>query len=278
MRTYHNFTELFRELFSDGDTICEIGVGRNVYPYISISEIRGVSYIAVDIASCSDEAMEIVNQIGGLEDYKKIASTYRDVNNLKMIRSLAHNIPVDENSVDWVLFFKTLWKLCDGIMEIERYYENSKAPKPVVKKGFESLREKYRSLGIYTQSESVLISSTYVLLVLDEVGRIARKGIIAIPEFELADSWTENVLNFYSNFSNSYMKKFEVKEPYLEFQDLRFYHWQDNLVRSVYVLFLKDFHREIEKKDILNFLRIKISSLPNSTYRKKLEDLFLEIY
>jgi len=268
---YGNFTEALVQLFEIGDSILEIGPGIYIAPTISILQnIRPKSYVAVDGALHSEDSFEKFNQIGGLQEYsRKILNFFGYLpHNLLPVCSLAHSLPLSSKSVQNVLFVKTLSKLTDGILN---YWEGAK--KSVIeeykRRGINNLEEKeYKTLSILT----------YSLLVLDEARRVGIKNIVIIPESAYIEEETLNELKIYSDLTKSDLYVLDVKNPTWKIEEdgkiVEVGHWQDNLVRKLVCLKIKN-SAPMGKEEIVRYLKgiYKDESYKRTVFRSLYEKL-----
>jgi hypothetical protein len=227
---YNNFTEALKQLFNEGEIILEIGPGDYIYPTISILQnVQPRSYIAVDGARSLYDALDNFYQIGGIEEYTQKMKKFSDEisSNILAINSLAHQLPLKSNSIDKILFVKTLLKLTDGALTS---WDKIKY----------SIIDKYEEMGIYYLKESdykKLTILTYTFIVLEEARRVARKGIAIIPEASLIEENMIRNLQIYSEITGSKFLVLKVRRPTWTIIEngieREVEHWQDNSSRNM---------------------------------------------
>ena len=256
---YRDFTEALRELFGINKSILEIGPGIYIEPAISAFQwLEPREYIAADGAFKMDEAHENFDQVGGLQDYRQHISNFFDFgylpSNLLLVNSLAHMLPLRSESVDNILFVKTLFKLTDGI--IVHCWE--KAKEAIIeehkKRGIDRLtEEEYRKLATYT----------YELLVLDEARRVGKEGIIIIPEGILLEEELLEGIKIYSELTGNEFYVFEVGTQGWQIEEdgkvKVIGHWQDNSTKKLIYLKIRN-HNPLNKKGIAEYLRKRYES------------------
>jgi len=271
---YRNFTEALIELFGIGKSVLEIAPGVYTTPTISIFQyLKPREYIAVDGAFDLDDAFGNFNQVGGLQYYSKDISRFfgSSQSNLLLVNSLAHALSLRSESVDNILFVKTLCKLTDGIVHCWEKVKES-VIEEYKKRGINQLtEEEFRGLAIYT----------YQLLVLDEARRVGKEGIIIIPEgiikgIIIGEELLEEI-KIYSELTGNEFYVFEVRTQGWEIEEdgkvKVIGHWQDNSTKELIYLKIKN-HNPISKEGIVEYLkriyesRLSKSSLLRSLYEK----------
>jgi hypothetical protein len=248
---FKNFTELVCKLFEKDSVIVEIGPGNYIPPTISILQsLESPLYIAVDGAITADDAFYDFYQIGGLEEYRKRIIRFCGCtpHNLITICAFAHDIPLNTKSVDYVLLFKTLSKLTDGAM----------ANWDKMKK---SIIERFKKLGIVELDEDDykrLTILAYSLLVVEEAARIARRGIIIVPESEMEVKDLIEELQACCNVKNISMEVLYVESPTWSIRSEKgteeVGHWQDN--KTKVVIYLKtENYKPLSREGLILYLK-----------------------
>lgn len=259
---YKNFTGLFRELFKEDKAIAEIGVGGNQYPLISILQACNIEkYYAIDGAKHYNESSEFFNQVGGIRLYEE---RVKDVLNylppqLHTIRAPAHflNLP----SCDSVMFFKTLYKLTDGM--ITGWRRN--------KKYLSSLLQRYEEIGIHGLEEKEYKFLTILLynpIVLEEARRIGGK-IVIVPEEKLIEGELRKDMERYATITHQEIEMIEVERPTLTVEingnASEVPHWQDN--SSKLVICIKTRKGRLRLDGIVEYLKTKGSEISEKALR-----------
>jgi hypothetical protein len=261
---YENFTEALKQLFSEDETIVEIGPGIYVEPAISILQnIRPELYIAIDGAFSFDDCFHNFYQVGGIKEYiQRIRESFGRVpNNLLAICSFSHFLPLNSKSSDNILFVETLWKLVDGALNS---WDKIK----------DSIINKYRSLGISHLNENEykkLTILTYEFLTLEEARRVGRKGIAIIPESNFLEEERVKSLKIYSEITGNEFYLLKVKRPTWTIKEngkeVERGHWQDNSSHSVIYLYIND-SKPVSRNEIIDYL--ERSNLCKSEFFKNL--------
>jgi hypothetical protein len=253
---FKNFTELVCRLFEKDSVIVEIGPGNYIPPTISIlqsleSRLKiKPRYIAVDGAITADDAFYDFYQIGGLEEYIKRIGIFFDYlpPNLITICAFAHDLPLNTKSVGYVLLFKTLSKLTDGAMANWDKMKNS-------------IIERFKKLGILGLDEDdykKLTILAYSLLVLEEAARIARRGIIIVPESEMEVKDLIEELQLYCKVKKIPMEVLYVESPTWSIRSeskiKEVGHWQDN--KTKVVIYLKtENYKPLSREGLILYLK-----------------------
>ena len=253
---YRNFTEALMELFGAEKTALEIAPGTYTIPTISIIQnLKAKVFIAVDGAFDLEDSFRNFNQCGGLQYYSKEISDFfgRQLYNLLAINSLAHKLPLRSESVHYVLFVKTLYKLTDGILHA---WESAK----------NSVIEEYKERGINQLTENEYKSFTiftYGLLVLDEARRIGKEGIIIIPESNIVEKEALEEIKIYSELTENDFYVLNVQRPTWKIEKegktKEVGHWQDNSSNKLIYLKIKN-HDPLSKEGIAMYLRKRFKS------------------
>ena len=248
---HRNFTEALIELFGIDKSILEVGPGIYTIPTISvIQNFRPKVYVAIDGAFDLNDAFRNFNQVGGLRHYGKDISDFFAClpHNLLLVNGLAHRLPLRSESVDSVLFIKTLYKLTDGILNIWKRVKES-IIEEYKKRGIDQLRkDEYKRLTI----------STYELLVLDEARRVGKESIAIIPESSIVEKEVLEGIKIYSELTGNEFCVLNVQSPGWKIEEdgkvKVIGHWQDNSSRKLVYLKIRN-RNSITKEEISMYLR-----------------------
>jgi hypothetical protein len=154
---------------------------------------------------------------------------------------------LNTKSVDYVLLFKTISKLTDGAMANWDKMKNS-------------IIERFKKLGILWLDEDdykKLTILAYSLLVIDEAARIARRGIIIVPESEMEVKDLIEELRLYCEVKKIPMEVLHVESPTWSIRSegkiKEVGHWQDNKTRVVIYLKTENY-KPLTKELVLYYL------------------------